>query len=135
MVEIITEPAPEAALSVECGGGALKNEFGEAREYFAKHLAGWNAVPVSLTFPITAFVVREIKGKIGCSLGPLSDYVTLALGGVKNTSTLAHEIGHACNLWHSGDQSNLMWPDANRGDKVKWFQKNLLRSSRHVLYW
>jgi len=135
MVEVITEPAPTAALEVECDSGALKNEFGEAGEYFAGHLAGWNAIPISLTFPITAFVVRDIKGKLGCSLGPLSDYITIDIKGANSQSTLVHEIGHACDLWHSGSKSNLMWPDDNRGNSVKWFQKNLLRSSRHVQYW
>lgn len=135
MIQIIEEPAPRAALEVSCDSGALKEEFGEAGEYFANHLTGWNAIPISLTFPITAFVVRDVKGKIGCSLGPLSDYITLDKEGAKSESTLAHEIGHCCSLWHSGSKSNLMWPDADRGNQVKWFQKNLLRSSRHVLYW
>ncbi|MEK7729525.1 MAG: hypothetical protein AAB354_14010 [candidate division KSB1 bacterium] len=134
-VEIIPGPAPNAALEVHCDSGAFKEEFWEAGEYFAKHLAGWNAIPVSLTFPITAFVVRDIDGKQGCSLGPLSDYVTIDLAGAKSDSTLAHEIGHACSLWHSKTQSNLMWHDTKRGNGAKWFQKNLLRSSRHVMYW
>lgn len=135
MIEIIEDPAPSAALNVKCDSGALKEEFGSAGEYFAKHLAGWNAIPISLTFPITAFVVKDIKGKEGCSLGPLSDYITLDPPGVKSQNTLVHEIGHSCSLWHSGSKSNLMWPDDDRGDGVKWFQKNLLRSSRHVMYW
>jgi hypothetical protein len=134
-VEVITEPAPAAALDVKCGAGALGEEFGEAGEFFAEHLAGWNAIPVSLTFPITMFVVRDVEDKQGCSLGPLTDYVTIDPSGVKNPSTMAHELGHACSLWHSGSKSNLMWADADRGDGVKWFQKNLLRSSRHVTYW
>lgn len=135
MIEIIKEPAPDAALDVGCGGGAWGDEFGEAGDYFASHLAGWNAIPISLTFPITVFVVRDIDGKLGCSLGPMSDYITLDVGGVKSETTLAHEIGHACSLWHSSSKSNLMWRNDDRGNGAKWFQKNLLRSSRHVLYW
>jgi hypothetical protein len=136
MIEIIKEPAPAAALDVSCDWGALEDEFGEAGEYFGSHLAGWNAIPISLTFPITVFIVHDFKdSKEGCSLGPLSDYLTLSIDGVKSENTLVHEIGHVCNLWHSGSKSNLMWPDDNRGNDVKWFQKNLLRSSRHVLYW
>jgi hypothetical protein len=135
LIEIIKEPAPTAALDVHCNGGALKDEFGEAGEFFAKHLAGWNVIPISLTFPITAFIVRDVQGKQGCSNGPLTDYLTLDSDGVAAVNTLAHEMGHVCDLWHSGSKSNLMWPDDSRGDGVKWFQKSILRSSRHVQYW
>lgn len=135
MVEIIKQPAPPAALDVPCDSDALKGEFGEAGEFFAKHLAGWNAIPVSLTFPITVFVVRDVQGKKGCSLGPLTDYVTMDVAGVGVATTMAHEMGHSCSLWHSKTLSNLMWPEDNRGNGAKWFQKNLLRSSRHVQYW
>lgn len=136
MVEVITEPAPEAALNVKCGWGAFKEEFGEAGDFFAKHLAGWNAIPISLTFPLTVFIVKDVEGKQGCSLGPFTDYLTVDIDGVKSSeSIMAHEIGHACSLWHSQTRSNLMWKGSDRGDGAKWFQKNLLRSSRHVLYW
>lgn len=135
MVQIIEKPAPEAALSVGCGLDAWGDEFGEAGEFFASHVAGWNASPVEGTFPITVFIVRDVKGKNGCSLGPFSDYVVLDIDGALVENVMMHEMGHSCNLWHSGSRSNLMWHDINRGDKVKWFQKNLLRSSRHVLYW
>ncbi len=139
MIEIIKEPAPPEALSVGCGGGALADEFTEAGEYFASHLAGWNGIPISLTFPVTVFIVSDVTGgsdTAGCSLGPLTDYVTVDIKeGVPTPSVMAHEIGHACNLWHSGTKSNLMYRDPDRGDSVKWFQKNLFRSSRHVTYW
>lgn len=137
MIEIIKEAAPPAALSVGCGGDAFGEDFGEAGEFFAKHLAGWNAVPISLTFPITVFIVRDVKDLGGCSLGPLTDYITVDVGpsGVGTPSLMAHEIGHACNLWHSGTRSNVMYKDDDRGDGVKGFQMNLFRSSRHVTYW
>jgi hypothetical protein len=137
MIEIIKEPAPAGALDVGCsGGGAWSDEYlGEAGEYFADHLAGWNAVPVSGTFPVTVFVVQNVRGKRGCSMGPLTDYITIDVDGASGDTTLAHEIGHACNLWHSKTQSNLMFKNFNRGNGVKWFQKNLFRNSRHVTYW
>lgn len=55
--------------------------------------------------------------------------------GLADRTALAHEVGHTCSLWHSGTQSNLMFHTAPAGDGAKWFQKNLLRSSRHVQYW
>jgi hypothetical protein len=136
--QFVSAPAPSAALDVQCGAGALGEEFSEAGDFFASHTAGWwFGVPTSGRFPVTAFVVRDVKdGKLGCSLGPLSDYVTVDREGVqKSTRTLAHEIGHSCSLWHVGDTANLMFHSDGGGDGVRWWQCNLFRSSRHVTYW
>lgn len=136
-VEVITDEAPREALDIDGSIDAWLADFGEAGDYFAKHLAGWNVVPVALTFPVTVFVIRDVIGKKGYSpAGPLLDYVLLDVDGVRlSNSTLAHEVGHACFLPHSGTRSNLMNKSNTRGDGAKWFQKNILRSSRHVLYW
>jgi hypothetical protein len=132
-VQVLTDTAPPEALDFECGIGS---EFGEAGEYFAKHLAGWNAIPISLTFPITVFVVRSFKGTdLGCSMSVIGDYVVIAQPGLMDNVALAHEIGHTCGLWHSGTTDNLMFRSPPAGENVKWFQKNILRSSRHVQYW
>jgi hypothetical protein len=133
-VQIIEGRAPAAALDVSCGGGAFSNEFGEAGEFFAQHLAGWNAIPINLGFPVSIFIVRSMSDADGCSIGPLTDYVTMTPSAVRELNVMAHETGHSCNLWHSGAHSNLMWPDPTRGNDAKWFQKNLLRASRHVQY-
>lgn len=134
-VEIIKEPAPKSVLDYTCGGSAFGSEFGEAGEFFAQHLAGWNAIPISFTFPITVFVIRSMPDALGCSLSVVGDYIVIAPEGVAERTALAHEIGHTCNLWHSGTQSNLMFASSPAGDEAKWFQKNLLRASRHVQYW
>lgn len=131
-VEVLTDPAPPEVLDFECGAG---QEFGVAGEYFAKHLAGWNAIPISGTFPVTVFVVRSLKGPLGCSMSVIGDYVVIAHDGLADNVALAHEIGHTCSLWHSYSSDNLMYRQSPAGEKVKWFQKNLLRSSRHVQYW
>lgn len=134
-VQVDNSIAPSEALNVSCGSGALGNEYGTAGEFFAKRLAGWNVIPISLVFPITVFVVSNVIDKQGCSLGPLSDYITIDPDGIASQTTLMHEIGHSCGLWHSQSQSNIMYSNSSRGSGVKWFQKNLLRSSRHVMYW
>lgn len=134
-VHVLPDQPPSAALVVNSGVDAWLADFGEAGDYFAKHLAGWNAVPVGFTFPVTVHVIRNVVGKKGYSLGPLVDYGLLDVDGVRSSqSTLAHEVGHACGLWHVSPQSNLMCKADARGDRVMWFQKNILRSSRHVLY-
>lgn len=132
-VEILSDVAPAEALDFKCGIGS---EFGAAGEYFATHLAGWNAIPISLTFPVTVFVVRDLKdGSLGCSMSVIGDYVVIDHEGLLDNVALAHEIGHTCGLWHSGTPSNLMYKSSPAGENVKWFQKNILRSSRHVQYW
>ena len=126
--EVLQEKAPYEALYTKGGIGALAEEFTITGGFFASNLSG-------SFYPITAFVVLDIDHASGCSLGPLTDYVTLDPHGAKNASTLAHEIAHACGLWHLRSKSNLLWRTFNRGDEVKWWQKNIFRSSRHVTYW
>ena len=125
---VLQKKAPNEVLYTKGSIGALAEEFKIAGSFFASNLSG-------SFFPITAFVVLDIDHASGCSLGPLTDYVILDPDGAKNASTLAHEIAHACGLWHLRSKSNLLWPTFSRGDKVKGWQKNIFRSSRHVTYW
>ncbi|HMK19090.1 MAG TPA: hypothetical protein VK492_12875 [Chitinophagaceae bacterium] len=126
--EVLQEKAPHEALYTKGSIGALAEEFTVTGSFFASNLSG-------SFYPVTAFVVFDIDHASGCSLGPLTDYVTLDPDGAKNASTLAHEIAHACGLWHVSSKSNLLWRTSDRGDEVKWWQKNIFRSSRHVTYW
>ena len=142
-VEYFEGTVPVEALNPSCCGATpFWQEFGIRGEFYADHLAGWNAIPNSMRWPVTVFVVDTMKCKAGCSLGPLSDYVVVTKAGLNASgvtlpnSLMAHEIGHACNLPHAGSsQPYLMWGPAERGDKVHGWQKNLFRSSRHVTYW
>ena len=126
--EVLQRKAPYEVLYTKGSIGALWEEFTITGSFFASNLSG-------LFYPITAFIVLDIDHASGCSLGPLSDYVTLDPGGAKNVSTLAHEIAHACGLWHLQSKSNLLWRTSDRGAEVKWWQKNIFRSSRHVTDW
>lgn len=144
MVQTLPKPAPAAALDVECDGGAFSNEFGEAGEYFAKNLAGWVGVPISLAFPVTVFVVHSIRDKIGCSI-PITDYVTLSAipanprsveTGVTSLTTLAHELAHTCLLLHRDNApNNLLYPQSSRGTNVTKWQRFVVRTSRHCTFW
>lgn len=150
-----TQPglAPEAALEVNCGVGAWLDELRDAGAYFrpreARNLTG---SLFGYAAPVTAFVVRTLEGKEGCSLWLLTNYITIErawqqrseddVAGTPpeafysiNARTLAHEIAHACGLWHpmSGDDDNLMNP-GGAATTLTWSQKRLFRNSRHVTY-
>ena len=144
IVQTLPDVAPAAALDVHCDTEAYAEEFGEAGEYFAKNLAGWVAIPISLKFPVSVFVVRSIDSKIGCSI-PIADYVTLsatpaspgsAVTGATSLTTLAHELAHTCLLTHrNNDKANLLYPNDGRGTNVTKWQRWVARTSRHCTWW
>ncbi len=79
--------------------------------------------------PLYVFVVQQVKGMSGCSLGPLADYVVVGAdcGGM----TMAHEIAHACGLWHVRDEANLM-KHIHSKDRMTPLQAAVLSTSEHV---
>ena len=136
-----------SALDVSCNSKAAKEDIGLTggvlqstilEECFYgnfRRLIGYGA-------PLVVFVLRKVEGKLGCSLGPLVDYVTTSGDGIKrDISLIAHECGHACGLAHCGDfssgcdegnKNNLMYPNAGRNTKLNRWQVAVLRNSRHV---
>lgn len=143
-VERLASAAPADALDVHCDMEAWKEGLREAGDFFETYLTQ-NAAGALTGYaaPVTAFIVRDVDGKAGCSLGPLADYVTVALCGLATTGLdeegvalpriLAHEIGHACGLWHVRDPANLMDP-RGPGVGLRPWQRLILRNSRHVTY-
>lgn len=144
-VEILKEPAPDSALDTRCADSwtdaddFANVELGEGGSFYAAHTAGWNAIPITFSFPITIFVVRSVRYNgeqwRGCSFGLLTDYVVITPEGLADSTTLAHELSHSCGLFHRKKKNNLMYSSANRGTTVTGWQKWWFRASRHVNHW
>ena len=106
-VEILKTYPSYEALHTKGSIGALTEEFKIAGSFYAANLR-------SPIYPVTVFVVLSIKGATGCSLGPMTDYVTLDHSAARDNSILAHELAHACGLWHLRNKDNLLWNRKNR---------------------
>ena len=134
-IHTVNKPSPSRNLDVSCGAGAWWEDLWLEGSYFevtantqcfdgiARRITGFAS-------PVIVFVVRDVGDKLGCSVGPLSDYVTVE---GDNPICLAHEVAHACSLWHHGNREYLMNGRCG-GTKLKKWQKCLLRNSRHVTF-
>jgi hypothetical protein len=135
-VETRAETAPPAALDSPCASGFWRADFGPGGAYFRRCAA--RTLRGTLTgsaAPLTVFVIRDVVGRAGCSLGPLVDYVTIDAGALLGATkrVLVHELAHACGLPHSRVPGNLML-SRRMGGRLKAWQVAVLRSSRHVSY-
>jgi Matrixin len=126
-------PAPPSALDSPCAEGSWRADFGDGGAFFRRHSE--RSTLTGSGGPITVFVVRDVVGKAGCSLGPLVDQVTVDMTALRGRRlrVLAHELGHACGLPHSSAPENLMLPKG-MGDRLRPWQIAVFRSSRHVTY-
>jgi len=134
---VVTAPhgAPRAALDVRCTDGAWRDDLGECGAFFRDLMAKTTAgTLIGYGAPITVFIVRSMSTHNGCSLGAATDYVTVEAKTLKSTRRLlAHEVGHACGLWHSKNPANLMTPKGP-GEELAGWQAAILRTSRHVTF-
>ena len=139
-VHVLRRTAPGFVLQVKSGVGFFLDQASDTGAWFQQAIAEelpellpgqWTRIgPV-----LIAFVVDGVGSTaVGCSSGPLGDYVCVEgarmivppqaspvkppivpepPGAVPDgaTSVLAHEIGHSCGLLHDGsDTTNLMYP-------------------------
>ncbi|UCE66876.1 MAG: hypothetical protein JSU85_02365 [Candidatus Zixiibacteriota bacterium] len=130
----VDKPSPDYALDVHCDGGAWSDDLLMTGSYFERQMKrcalGGLGRLTGYAAPITVFAVRDVKNKKGCSLGPLSDYVTVE---GKDPVCFAHEISHALGLWDVSKVDNLANPNCG-GTKLKKWQRIIIRNSRHVTY-
>ena len=128
-------------LDVNCGTGLAGDDLSSSGTSFNQKLVldmFWGNARRLIGYggPIGAFAVRRFKtDNVGCSLGPLTDYVLVKFDE-NDLRTLPHELGHACYLWHYDDPNNLMTQGraGGIGYSLTWLQKALVRVSRHVTY-
>jgi hypothetical protein len=136
-------PVSESILSgLPCGIGLGWTDLGvdgstlEAQASVNCFYSTWRRL-LGYGAPVVVFYVKQMasdSGSVGCSAGPLTDWVVVDRQG-SLVSTTAHETGHACNLWHSTDPNNLMAPATIRvGSSLDLHQILLVRASRHVTY-
>jgi hypothetical protein len=144
-------------LDVPCGGGGAGSDWlltGSGFQAKASTLCfygSWRRV-VGYGAPVSCFIIRNVEGTdIGCALW-ITDYATIE-GSVLtpppgSPRTLGHEVGHACNLWHTcvdDDNRNIMATQGacdpssmtppNRVDpRISDSQAILVRMSKHVTY-
>ncbi len=145
-----------ATLDVNCGALAAQNDFGLAGSSFefmmnnlfwggGRRLSGYGK-------GVVVFAVRSFVGGgvAGCSLGPLTDYVTVDFNipssptsgiNLSQYSVMAHEVAHSLALMHADNPANLMFttspspvPEGNFNNWLTDGQVFIMRCSNRVSY-
>ncbi len=139
-IHIVDSVSKDDVLDVHCGGSGYLEDLWMAGSEFnilmSRHCFLGNARRL-LRYggPVTVFVVRSMAGATGCSMAILTDYVTVVGTETTDKTTIAHESGHACGLWHVSPTDNLMFDtDSNARRKMTNFQAVNFRNSSHVTY-
>ncbi|MCU1231426.1 MAG: putative rane protein, partial [Acidobacteria bacterium] len=136
-VRVLDSPSDSDTLDMcsgECGWG---KDIGAAGATFRRFMRTGGAAIIGrlvlgLGAPVVVFAVRKFTdGNDGAGLGPLQDYVTVDF--CKDESTMAHEIGHACALWHTEGSLMQRFKDGRPATLEKW-QVALMRQSPHVTF-
>lgn len=149
LIETYDPIPPPEALEPRCDFDGWLQDFSAAGDFYSLKIAtNLAAAPTGYATPITVFIVKDVQGKKGCSLGPLTNYVTYDVSGLtpappnpnddvnvpEGQLWLAHELAHACGLWHSRQKKNLMHKSADTGTEVRRWEVAIARNSRHVTF-
>lgn len=138
-VEQIADPTPAYVLDPKCNWGGFQHNFTEVGRWYRDHSKDYAS-----RGGVVMFIVQDVQGKSGCFTG-LVDFGYIDPGAVRDPMgrpatgarqlTLAHELGHGCDLLHRKDPTNLMTPGSDeRTAKLTRWQRAVLRTSRHVRY-
>ena len=131
-VTVADEISGPPTLDVTCTVRSWLADLGASGKGFRQlvRAAGGRGLPGYGT-PVWVLAVRSFTSRhLGCSLGPLTDHVTVRFAGER--TTLAHELGHACGLWHTRP-GTLMDRRSSRSPRLASWQAWMVRASRHVL--
>jgi len=139
IVEQIAEPNPAYVLDPKCDWGGFQHNFTEVGRWYRDISKKYKSRGC-----VVMFIVQDVQGKSGCFTG-LVDFGYIDPGAVRDPSgrpaegarqlTLAHELGHGCDLLHRKDPTNLMTPGSDeRTAHLSRWQRAVLRTSRHVRY-
>ena len=135
------EPAPAEVLEVGCDEDILGAQFTGVGGWFrSRQVRRPAGTLLGYGEPVTVFVVRDVRNKMGCAPpGFMADYCVIDPDCLTppegDMLTLAHEVGHACNLFHPLGGGTLdPRPPTGRPRKMTRWQKALFRGSPHVTY-
>lgn len=137
-VRTASKSSGKSMLDIECTGASWLNDLGTRGtdlQLKMSWLGLWGNLRRLLGYgsPVTVFVVRDIKNALGCSLGPLTDYLSVTLVAGDDTTTF-HELGHSCGLWDGGQAGTVMSCAGPCATKMSTLQRLIVRNSRHVTY-
>lgn len=136
--------APNDALRVGCDAGGFFSDWWVGGSYIefvtstCKFDDGWRRV-LGYGAQIVVVTVADVgpdtvtTDTVGCSFASTHNYVVVEPGA--GPSVAAHEIGHACWLWHVSDPANLMFPsNLAANPTLTNVQIAMVRWSKHCVY-
>lgn len=134
---------PSVPLTVDCGAGGFFADFWLDGSWFeftsrlCKFESNWRRL-IGKGSEISVFIIDGYTGNsVGCSMSGTHDYVTVQAAPGPFPDTVAHEIGHACLLWHTSTGGTNLMDTGGRSTPqpvLNRVQIATVRSSRHCTY-